>query len=210
MPTKTKVMSTSVSSKKRQNQWIFGSVLVGSLLGLLASFVLSQEALQLASNPNAVFSCSVNLVLNCATVAKHASSHILGFPNSFLGMMTLPVMVTIAVAGLAGVKFTRWFMRATLVGALLGVLFVSWMFYESYFVIQALCPWCLLTDVSTLVVFFAIARYNTREGYLCVKGKLADYAKACVDKNYDILSLAVIIVLIIIAIILKYGTALFG
>lgn len=210
MPTKTKVMSTSVSSKKRQNQWIFGSVLVGSLLGLLASFVLSQEALQLASNPNAVFSCSVNLVLNCATVAKHASSHILGFPNSFLGMMTLPIMATIAVAGLAGVKFPRWFMRATLVGALLGLLFASWMFYESYFVIQALCPWCLLTDVSMLVVFFAIARYNTREGYLCAKGKLADYAKVCVDKNYDILSLVVIIVLIVVAIILKYGTALFG
>ena len=200
---------TSGSKKQRDNRWIFGSMLVGSLLALLASFVLSTEALQLASNPNAVFSCSVNLVLNCSTVAKDASSHVFGFPNSFVGMMTLPVMVTIAVAGLAGVKFPRWFMRAAMAGSVLGVLFAAWMFYVSYFVIQALCPWCLLTDVSMLLVLFAVFRYNVRENNLCVRGKWVDYAKNCINKNYDKLALAIVVVAIAAAILLKYGSALF-
>ena len=54
----------------RDNRWIFASMLVGALLSLLAAFVLSVEAIQLAKNPNAELSCSVNVVLNCATVAK--------------------------------------------------------------------------------------------------------------------------------------------
>jgi len=56
--------------KLRDNRWIFASMLVGSILSLIASFVLSQEAIQLAKNPDAPLSCSVNIVLNCATVAN--------------------------------------------------------------------------------------------------------------------------------------------
>ena len=40
-------------------------------------------------------------------MANHWSAAILGFPNSFIGVMTLPVMVTIAVALLAGAKFPK-------------------------------------------------------------------------------------------------------
>ena len=67
----------------RDNRWIFISMLVGAVGSLIASFVLSVEALELAKNPNAVLSCSINVVLNCATVAAHPSASLLGFPNSF-------------------------------------------------------------------------------------------------------------------------------
>ena len=53
----------------RDNRWIFTSMLIGALLSLLAAFVLSVETVELAKNPNAQLSCSVNVVLNCATVA---------------------------------------------------------------------------------------------------------------------------------------------
>lgn len=196
--------------KTRDTNWIFGSMAVGAILGLLASFVLSVEAITLAENPNAALSCSVNLVLNCATVAKDASSTVLGFPNSFIGMMTMPVLLTIAVAGLAGVRFPRWFMRATFIGSIVGVLFASWMFYQSYFVIQSLCPWCLLTDLSMLLIFFAVLRYNVREGHLCIKGSFEKRMQNFTKKNYDKLALAVTVVLIALLILVKYGDALFA
>src|SRR5665648_230936 len=90
----------------KDNRWIFTSMLVGEILGLIAAFVLSVEALELAKNPNAALSCSVNVILNCATVAKHPTATLFGFPNSFLGMIAEPVVITVAIAGLAGIKLS--------------------------------------------------------------------------------------------------------
>ena len=69
MLTKLRNYFTHEDKKLRDNRWIFTSMLVGALLSLLAAFVLSVEAFELAKNPDAVLSCSVNLILNCATVA---------------------------------------------------------------------------------------------------------------------------------------------
>jgi uncharacterized membrane protein len=131
---------THEDRRLRDNRWIFASMLVGAILSLIASFVLSVEAVQLAANPNAVLNCSINIVLNCATVGLHPSAHIFGFPNSFLGIMAEPVVITVAVAGLAGIKFPRKFMFAAQLCYTAGLVFAYWLFYQSFVVIGALCP----------------------------------------------------------------------
>lgn len=191
--------------KNKIDRVAFGTLLAGAIIGLIASFVLSVEALTLAKNPDAVLECSVSVVLNCATVAKDASAELLGFPNSFIGLVTLPVMVTIAVAGLAGVKFPKWFMRAAWWGAVAGLGFAGWMFYESFYVIQALCPWCLTTDLAMLLVAYGIFRHNAREKYFSImRDKLAEFSR----KNYDLAATILIVVVLIAAIIVKYGNSL--
>lgn len=185
-------------------------MLVGAILSLLASFVLSVEAVTLAGNPDAVLSCSVNVVLNCATVALHPSASLWGFPNSFLGLMAEPVVITVAITGLAGVKFPRLFMFAAQIGYGLGFIFAWYLFATSYFVIQALCPWCLLVTLTTTLVFFAITRYNIRENNLYLSKKVSRKLQHFIAKDYDKVFLAAIVVAAIAAIILKYGTDLFA
>ena len=193
-------------AKKDVDTVAWGAVIIGSVIGLVASLVLSVEALTLAANPDAALSCNISIVLNCATVAEHESSQILGFPNSFIGMITLPVMLTIAVAGLAGVKFPRWFIRATWIGAIAGVLFAGWMFYQSYYVIQALCPWCLTTDIAMIFIAFGVFRYAARQKYLCIKPEVLERASR---NNYDLVAAISIIVIAAAMIIVKYGDVLF-
>ena len=194
----------------RDNRWIFTSMLIGAILSLVAAFVLSVEAIQLAKNPDAQLSCSINVVLNCATVGKHPTAELFGFPNSFLGLIAEPIVITVAIAGLAGIVFPRRFMFWAQIGYTLGFVFAWYLFYVSFFVIQALCPWCLLVTVTTTFVFFAITRYNIRESNLYLPKKLSDRAKQWVKKDYDKLVLASITVLAIAAIIIKYGDGLFA
>ena len=201
---------THGEKRLRDNRWIFTSMLIGAALSLLAAFVLSVEAVQLAKNPNAQLSCSVNLVLNCATVAKHPSAELLGFPNSFFGLMAEPIVIVIAIAGLAGVVFPRRFMFGAQIGYTLGFIFAWYLFSVSFFVIQALCPWCLLVTLTTTFVFFAITRYNIREDNLYLPKQLSTKMKALIDKDYDKLLLASIVVLAIAAIFIKYGESLFA
>ena len=210
MFSKLKAYFTHQDRRVRDNRWIFASMLIGALLSLVAAFVLSVEAVDLAKNPNAQLSCSVNVIINCATVAKHPSAALFGFPNSFLGLIAEPIVITVAIAGLAGVKFPRKFMVIAQFCYTLGFLFAYYLLYMSMFVIQALCPWCLLVTLSTTFVFFSMTRYNIREDNLYLSVKLAKRAKEFIKKDYDKLALGIIVVAVIAGIILKYSSELFA
>lgn len=173
---------------------------VGSGLGLLASFFLSIETLILAKAPNAALSCDLNSVISCSSVAQHWSASLLGFPNAFIGLMALPVMVTVAVSLLAGVKFPRWFMLAAQAGVTAGLVFAVWMFYMSYVEIGMLCPWCLTLDVGMLLIFGGMTRYNVLTGVIDGK-KLKKY----IQNDYDIVLMVSVIVVAIVMILAKFG-----
>lgn len=213
MLTKAKAVKeffTHEDKKLRDNRWIFTSMLVGSLLSLLASFVLTYEVIHLAKNPDANLSCSVNVIVNCATVAKHPTNELFGFPNSFIGMMAEPVVITVAIAGLAGIKFPRRFMFVAQIFYTLGFIFALSLLYISMFIIQALCPWCLLVTLTTILVWFAITRYNLREDNLYLPSKWNKKIHTWLDKDYDKFAMAVLVFVIVAGIFLKYGDGLFA
>ena len=207
---KVKNYFTHDEKKIRDNRWIFTSMLVGALLSLTAAFVLSVEALHLAKNPEASLSCSVNVIVNCATVAKHPTNELFGFPNSFLGMIAEPIVITVAIAGRAGVRFPRLFMFTAQIFYTLGLAFALYLLYLSMFVIQALCPWCLLVTLTTILVWFAMTRYNLRENNLYLPKEWSKRAHAWLDKDYDKFAMAVLVFVIVAAIVLKYGDGLFA
>ena len=202
--------SASQYKNRRDDRVIFASMLVGAILSLIASFVLSVEAVTLAGNPSAALSCSVNIIINCATVALHPSAALFGFPNSFLGLIAEPVVITVAIAGLIGIRFPRLFMFFAQIGYTAGFIFALYLLWISTFVIGALCPWCLLVTLSTTFVFFSITRFNIREKNLYLSKKLSQRANMFIQKNYDRLTLAILIVAMIAMIIIKYGSDLFA
>ena len=201
---------THSNKKLRDNRWIFTSMLIGSLLSLLASFVLSVEAIELAKNPNADLPCSINVVLNCATVNNHPTGLLFGFPNSFIGMMAEPVVITVAIAGLSGIAFGRRFMFAAQIGYSLGLVFALALFYISFNIIGALCPWCLLVTLTTILVWFAITRYNIRENNLYLPKNIQKKLHKWIDKDYDKLAMWCLVVLLVAMIFIKYGEGLFA
>ena len=204
-----KAFFTHSDKDLRDNRWIFTSMLIGAILSLVAAFVLSVESFHLAKNPDAELSCSVNIVLNCATVAKHPSAEAFGFPNSYFGMVAEPIVITVAIAGLAGIRFPRRFMAAAQVGYTIGLAYALYLFGVSFFVIQALCPWCLLVTLTTILVWFAITRYNIRENNLYLPKNVQANLMRFIKKDYDKLVMASVVALLVLAIVVKYGDGLF-
>lgn len=195
---------------QRSNKWIFTTILVTSLLGLLAAFVLSTEAIDLLKDPNAQFSCSLNAVVNCATVAKTSYSSIFGFPNSFMGMMVMPIFVTTAIIGLFGMKPPKLFMLGIQIAAVFALIFAFYLFHISIVVIQVLCPWCLLVDVTTIIMFAAITRYNINENNLYLPNKYQNFAKKFIKNDFDKFAAALLIVAGAAVIVIKFGSSLFA
>ena len=141
---------------------------------------------------------------------RHPSAALFGFPNSFLGLIAEPIVITVAVAGLAGVRFPRAFMATAQVWYGLGLIFAYYLFYESFAVIGALCPWCLLVTLSTTLVFMSLLHYNIRENNLYLTDKHSAALKKWTASGYDRLLTAIVIVALVFIILFKYHDGLFG
>jgi len=194
----------------QSNRWVFGTMLAFGIIALSAAFVLSVEEIHVIKNPQAVLSCTFNLVLDCSKVMQTWQASVFGFPNMFIGLMAYAVIVTIAVLGLSGTKFPTWFLRAANIGFLLGAIFAYWLFFNSVYVIQVLCPWCLVVTFSTTLILATMTHYNLRENTWNLSKKLNKKVQAFLAKDYDKLIIASWIVLLIVLVFIKFGSALFA
>ncbi len=192
------------------HRWLFAAMLISALASLTASFVLSVDALTIASHPNVVLPCDINRVVTCGTVARTWQASLLGFPNAYLGLMCEPVVITVAVAGLAGMSFPRWFMTAAQSVYLAGVAFALWLFFQSAFVIHAFCPWCLLVTLGSTVTFFTMLRYNVLSGKLPLTPRVQLWARRAVGAHGDLACVVIIVATLVSVILIKDGSVLLG
>lgn len=193
-----------------RNKGAYIEMLVSAVIGLIAALVLSIEALTLAENPFADLGCDINSVLSCGTVGQAWQASLLGFPNAYLGLIAEPVVITLAVAALGGVRFPRWFMLSAQVVYSIGLLFAYWLFVQSYFVIGALCPWCLTITVTTTLVFASMTRVNLLDGNIRLSASAYRTVSSWLRAGIDTLIVILILATLTAMIVIKYGSALFG
>lgn len=197
-------------SDERFRYTVFGVMLAGALAALAAAFVLTIEKFHLYEDPNAVLSCSINIVLNCSTVMQTWQSSVFGFPNMIIGLMAYSVIVTVAVAGLSGVIFPRKFLIAANIGTLLGLLFSYWLFFQSVYVIEVLCPWCLIVTTATTLIFSSMLHYNLKQNTFNLSKKINDKVQRFLKGGYHQMIVLSWIALMVVLVILKFGEALFA
>jgi uncharacterized membrane protein len=185
-------------------------MLACGVIGLIVSFILSVEKIHLLEQPNATLSCSFNLVLNCSTVMQTWQSSVFGFPNMYIGLMAFPVVITVAAVALAGAALPRWFWRAVHVCYGLGLIFAYWLFFQSVYDIQVLCPWCLVITFTMTILFEVITRYASRQNIWNLKDGLNRRIQSFLDKDLDKVVVASWIVLLIALVFLKFGDSLFA
>jgi len=199
-----------VHRARRPDTAVWAAMLLGSVASLVASLVLSVDALRLAEDPHAALSCDFNAVISCGTVATSWQASVLGFPNAFLGLMTEPAVVVLAVAGLSGVRLPRSMMCAAQVVYTVGLGFAYWLFHQAMFSIGALCPWCLLVTVATTSVWFEMTRINIRQDNLFLPRGLQSALSTAVRLGVDVVVLVAWLLLLVLAVVLRYGDALFA
>ncbi len=195
---------------RHTNGWIFGTMLASACVSLIASFVLAIDAIRLAADPTISLACNINTVISCGTVATSWQAQLFGFPNAFLGIAAEPVVITIAVASLGGVRFPRWFMLAAQIVYTLGVILAYWLFYQAMFHIGALCPWCLLVTVSTTLVFTTLTHVNIRDGNLPLPPRAQAVLRSALHADLDAIAVTIWLLVLALAIVLKYGDAIVG
>jgi uncharacterized membrane protein len=201
-------MSELLVAPARRVRNAYVTMLISASLSLFAAMVLSIDAFKLAKDENVDLSCSINAVVSCGKVALSWQSTVFGFPNSFIGLMFESAVITIAIAGLMHVRFPNSLIRIAFFIYSAALLFALWLFSQSFFVIKAFCPWCMLVTVSTISVFMSMLRINVYQNSFNWSEVNHQRVLRFILQGRDYSAMYIIYAVIAAGIIWKYGTYL--
>ena len=89
-------------------------------------------------------------------------------------MAAFPVLFAIGLIGLVNYSIPKYFLIGVAIGSGLANIFIQWLVYQSLYVIEALCPWCMVVWVVSIPVsFFAISELNKDSMNLKIFARIA-------------------------------------
>ncbi|MGW1882717.1 vitamin K epoxide reductase family protein [Streptomyces sp. NPDC001970] len=141
-------------------------LIVTGAAGLLASWVITIDKFRLLEDPGFTPGCSLNPVVSCGNIMKSEQAAAFGFPNPMLGLVSYAVVIGVGAGLLAGARYRRWFWLALNAGAFFGVAFCTWLQFQSLYRISALCLWCSLAWVATILLFCSVTRHTVEHRML--------------------------------------------
>src|SRR5437868_7128426 len=170
-----------IVQSKTDTKWTLEKILpwlllIGGVIALVASIMLSIEVFDRLKNPHYVPVCNLNPILSCTSVADSKQAHAFGFPNYFIGIAGYAIVAAIGVVLLAGAKLAKWFWKLFEVGLLFAVAFVTWLQFETLYRIGALCIFCMIVWVCTIPIFLYTTLYNIQTGNLTVPSRFKGIA----------------------------------
>jgi len=157
------------------------TLILSGALGWIAAFTLTLERLHVATNPEATLSCDLNPFISCKSVMLTEQAALLGFPNPLIGLAAFIFPIAVGFAILAGAKFALWFWRLFATGIAMGFLFVVWLWTQSTFVINVLCPYCMVAWVAMVPLFWTVILFLVREGVIDTPLRLVGFF----DRAYE-------------------------
>lgn len=153
-------------------------LLIGSIIGFLASFILIVDNINLIKNPGINLPCNINPFISCTSVATTWQSSVFGFPNALLGVTAFSMLFAISIMLLFGGSNSSLLDKATgenkarrplwllvNLGTLAAFIFVMWFFYQSVYNIGSLCIYCMIVWTVTWPIFLYNTIWNFREDH---------------------------------------------
>ncbi len=195
-------MNDFISSLKKRTlkQNIPYVLLIGGIIGVLCSLILSIEKVQLLKDPSTQPICNLNPIFSCSNVIVSPQAEAFGFPNPYLGLVGFGIVATIAAGMFAGARFKRWFWIWLQLGLLFAVVFVHWLIFQALYRIGSLCLFCMVVWTITIPMFWYTLLYNLREKNIKTPKSLKGFVAFLQKHHGDIL---IAWYLLIIALILK-------
>lgn len=139
-------------------------------IGLLASSILTIDKVKLltaqAQGEELNLVCDISAFVSCSDVVSSAQSSVFGFPNPLIGIAGFSVVVTLAVLMASGTQLPRFIWAGLQAGTIFGIGFVSWLQFQSIFVIGRLCPWCMVVWTVMIPIFVLVTARNLRSPVL--------------------------------------------
>ncbi|WP_344200295.1 vitamin K epoxide reductase family protein [Aeromicrobium alkaliterrae] len=162
--TDTELADASPSTEPRENLRGLGIFLIVSGgIALASALILTIEKIHLLENPGEALNCDISAFVSCGGVVNQPQASAFGFPNTLLGIVGFTLVVMVGVLLASGVRLPRWYWGGVIVGVTFGIGFVTWLQSQSIYVIQVLCPYCMVVWTMMIPIFVVAIGQAVRE-----------------------------------------------
>jgi len=135
-------------------------------IALLAATILTVDKITLlqakVDGTEASLNCDISAWVSCSGVMESDQAAAFGFANSIIGVIGFAMVLAFGVSLLAGVQLPRWMWAGLQAGVLFGIGFVTWLQTQSIFVLELLCPWCMVVWAMMIPLFVLVTAHNLR------------------------------------------------
>ncbi|TCC61371.1 vitamin K epoxide reductase family protein [Kribbella pittospori] len=146
-------MSKTAGTEQQSEQvtplgWLPWTTLGLSIAGVAVAAYLTYEHFTAGST----LACPETGVVNCVKVTSSEYSAVFGIPVALLGLGFFVAMTVLCLPSVWRAS-SAWPGRVRLAAVVVGVLFVFYLVWAELFQIDAICLWCTVVHVLTLVLF---------------------------------------------------------
>lgn len=177
--------------------WI---LIVGSAIGLAASFFLMLDTIELIKDPAADLPCNLNPFISCGNAILSEAGEAFGFPNPLLGVISFSMLLATGILLFAGGRAHKIYYQLVNLGSLASTIFVIWFIYQSLFNLNSLCLYCMVVWSITWPLLLYTTIWNFKENHFSEKYRSILHFIS--SYHFQILTLWYVV--IIVAILLKF------
>lgn len=94
----------------------------------------------------------------CDVVAASSYSHVAGVPVPLFGVLGYSTIAGLTLARRGYPQYDSILMLSVFGVALIGVLYSAFLTYLEFFVLYALCPWCIVSSLTMTAIFVVSTR----------------------------------------------------
>ena len=143
--------------KKREwfPYWLTGL----SFVGLVMMFWSTGQKIHYLNDPSQKLNCTLNPILDCGKVITHDLSSVFNVSNSMIGMVFFSALFALGVALMLGARFNRRVHQLIVALVVIMLLFASWFYAVSLYVIGKVCIFC----AGVWVAVFPLAALTLRQ-----------------------------------------------
>lgn len=141
-------------------------LLLTALVGAVATGLLLYERVQLWNDPEHSTACDISPWVSCGQVMESWQASTFGFPNIFIGVVAFPVLIAVAVTVLTGLRLPRWYHLGLQLGVTFAFGFCVWLWFNAVYVIEVLCPYCMVVWAAVIPLFFVTTARNILTGVI--------------------------------------------
>jgi uncharacterized membrane protein len=140
------------------HQWMI--IGIGSVIGLLASFIQTIERINYADNAGKVLSCDISNTISCSNIFSAWQSSFFGFPNSIMSLTFFAILFGVSLSGLLGGQISKSLRLWLHFFSVFFLLFGGWYLYQSAIVISAVCIFCIFNYLGVIILNWGWLRLN--------------------------------------------------
>jgi uncharacterized membrane protein/protein-disulfide isomerase len=130
-----------------------------AIIGLVASAAATWVHYQLLRNPDYSAFCDINTTVSCRDAYLSQYGSIGGIPVAVGGLFFFVFVLLLLWAGRGRSRAADSVPAYLLVASTLGLGFVLYLAYASFFVLKQACPLCIATYIAVIGVFVLSSRY---------------------------------------------------